>query len=203
MSDPDPQLFTRLHIFARLLEDFGPRLGLIGPRDVPDLWERHVLDSLRGLPCLRPKDREVADVGSGAGLPGIPLALASPDRRFTLVEANRRRAGFLELAIERLRLANTNVLVTRVEESELPVDACVARALASPMDTWRMCSRLLKQGGHVLYYAGRSWNLDIQAALGHAGVHAQVCREAERAGEGHIVSMSRLVSESKGGDRDP
>jgi 16S rRNA (guanine527-N7)-methyltransferase len=178
-------------------------LGLVGPRDVPDLWERHVLDSLRGLPCLRSKDREVADVGSGAGLPGIPLAMASPDRRFTLVEANRRRAGFLELAIERLGLPNTNVLVSRVEESELHVDACLARAFGSPIDTWRMCSGLLKRGGHVLYYAGRSWNLDIQAALGHVGVHAHVCREAERAGEGHIVSMSRSVTDRGGGGRDP
>jgi 16S rRNA (guanine527-N7)-methyltransferase len=189
--DLSPDLERSLRLYARLLEQFGPRLGLIGPTDVTDLWDRHVVDSLRGLPCLRPDDRDVADVGSGAGLPGIPLALASPDRQFILVEANRRRAGFLELALENLRLTNAKVLVSRVEEAELEVDACLARAFAPPVETWIQCSRLLNRRGHVLYYAGRSWNLDIRATLGRAGVEARVCRPAERPAEGHIVSMSR------------
>jgi 16S rRNA (guanine527-N7)-methyltransferase len=149
------------------------------------------MDSLRALPCFRPADRTLMDVGSGAGLPGIPLALASPDRQFLLLEPHRRRAGFLELAVDELRLENTKVLVSRVEDVDIRVDACVVRAFAPPLEAWHRCARLLNPRGHLLYYAGRSWNLDIQARLRQAGLTPSVCSPPEHGGGGQVVSISR------------
>ena len=182
---------ARLRSYAGLLEEFAPPLGLIAPGDMADLWHRHILDSLRGLPCLRNADREIVDVGSGAGLPGVPLAVACPDRHFVLLDSNRRRGGFLELVVERLGLSNANVVVRRIEEADLRADVCLARAFAPLLETWNACSRLLNPQGKVLYYAGRSLNLDIQAPLGQAGAAIDVCRPAERPGEGSILSISR------------
>ncbi len=191
-----PNVEGRLRSYAGLLEEFAAPLGLIAPGDMADLWDRHIMDSLRGLACLRKADREMVDVGSGAGLPGIPLAVACPERYFVLLEPNRRRAGFLELAVERLGLSNANVLVRRIGEADLRVDVCLARAFAPLLATWNACSRLLNPQGQVLYYAGRSLNLDIQAAVGQAGAAIDVCRPAERPEEGPILSISRSAAGS-------
>ena len=195
MARPNSREDDRFRAYEALLAEFGPPLGLISPADVSNLWERHIQDSLRGLGCLLGTDRLVLDVGSGAGLPGIPLALASPGRNFLLLEASHRRAGFLELAVERLGLSNTKVLVSRVEDADVEVDACLARAFAPPIEAWKACSRLLNGQGHVLYYAGRSWNPDIQARLGQAGAATRICRVDEGAMQGPIVSMTRMSVE--------
>src|SRR6266568_5080588 len=120
-----PAVENRLRDYAGLLERFAPTLGLLGPGDVADLWERHILDSLRGLRCIEPTDADIADVGSGGGLPGIPIAIALPDRKVFLIESNRRRAGFLELSLDQLELTNAKVLIERVENIDLRVDVCL------------------------------------------------------------------------------
>jgi 16S rRNA (guanine527-N7)-methyltransferase len=107
------------------------------------------------------------DLGSGAGLPGIVLACALPDRRFRLVEPRRRAAAFLELAVERLALANVEILLARAEDLEDPADVVSARAFA-PLDrAWAAAWRLLGSGGRLVYFAGegmrdpaaRAWSI--------------------------------------------
>jgi 16S rRNA (guanine527-N7)-methyltransferase len=97
------------------------------------------------------------DVGSGAGLPGIPLAIARDDCTLVLIEGRSRRAAFLELAKETLGLSNTQVVHGRAEEYAWRGRVAVARAVADPQKAWQMCRPLLERGGFLVYFAGRSW----------------------------------------------
>ena len=95
-----PDAVSRLRAFHGVLEERAVPLGAISVGDRERLWERHIGDSLRAISCLGWDDRVVADLGSGAGLPGIPLAIAQPHRRYVLIERNQKRAGFLGLLVE-------------------------------------------------------------------------------------------------------
>ncbi|HJP67233.1 MAG TPA: 16S rRNA (guanine(527)-N(7))-methyltransferase RsmG [Actinomycetota bacterium] len=186
-SPPEPQL----RLFADLLRTYGARLGLLGPRELDDVWERHVRDSLRGLDCLEPDDELLVDLGSGAGLPGVPIAAASPTRRVVLLEPNERRVAFLEMAVERLELHNASVLAGRTDTVSLKADVCLARAFAPPLRAWEQASRLLKDRGRLIYYAGRSWNHSMEQDLERAEALPRICQDARFAWQGPIVSVSR------------
>jgi 16S rRNA (guanine527-N7)-methyltransferase len=184
-----PGQIERLRLYTGLLEDFGPRTGLTGPDEGPQLWERHVLDSLRATACLSDVAPPVVDLGSGAGLPGIPLAIAFPGLAFVLVEPQRRRVAFLELAVERLELGNVTVEGSPVERVQIEAGACLARAFAPPAKAWLAAARLLNPGGFLLYYAGRSWSLSDETQLSEAGAVGQICAEATFPWQGPIVSI--------------
>lgn len=115
--------------FARLLATVAVERGLIGPREAPRLWTRHLLNSAAVSEWI-PAGVEVTDIGSGAGLPGLPLALARPDLRITLVEPMARRARFLEEVVAAL---GVDVVVRRARAEELAAagtDVVIARAVA-------------------------------------------------------------------------
>jgi 16S rRNA (guanine527-N7)-methyltransferase len=127
----------------RVLTDvLAEQIGLaLGPNEGPRLWERHVLDSLVPLDVVY-NCRLVADVGSGAGLPGLPLAIACPWVRFTLVEPRRLRAAWLREATDRLGLTNVDVAGTTWEGApRRRYDAVTARAVATPEDTLALLAR--------------------------------------------------------------
>lgn len=142
--------------FARLLLETALPRGFIGAGDAGRLEERHIADSLRAVPPLADA-AHVYDLGSGAGIPGIPLAIAMPRATFILVEPARRRAAFLELAVERLGLRNAVVAMKRVADLREASGACVARALAPLERTWTLAERLLRPGGRLVYFAGRGF----------------------------------------------
>jgi 16S rRNA (guanine527-N7)-methyltransferase len=181
----------RLREFHGILKNKAVPLGAVSVGDRGRLWERHIADSLRALACLRSEDRMVADLGSGAGLPGIPLAIAQPHRRYLLVERNQRRAGFLELAVEELRLENVTVEARPIEEiGGDRADACVARALAGPLESWRLALRVLRPTGCLLYYAGRSWDGNAVRAAAGDGLYERVCAKGGFDWQGPIVMMT-------------
>jgi 16S rRNA (guanine527-N7)-methyltransferase len=126
---------------------------------------RHIVDSLRAVPVL--DDAEAtADLGSGGGLPGIPVAIARPDVRVRLLDARHRRVGFLELVCARLGLENASPVRTRIEEATIePWDACFARALAPLPRAWDLATRLLRPGGRLIYFAGADPDLAALAEL--------------------------------------
>jgi 16S rRNA (guanine527-N7)-methyltransferase len=188
----------RLSLFVELLRSYGPRLGLLGPGDLEHLWERHIEDSLRAQGCLRPADRVMVDLGSGAGLPGVPLAVANPARQFVLLEPNRRRVAFLEMVVDRLGLVNASVLADRTDSASVRGDACLARAFAPPPRAWKEAARLLNDGGRLIYYAGRSWNHSVEIALERVGALPEICQDARFAWQGPIVSISRHPRSSRG-----
>ena len=141
---------------TRLATD-GVTRGLIGPREVPRLWERHVLNSAAVADAVPPGAR-VVDVGSGAGLPGIPLALARPDLRLTLVEPMARRVEFLEEVVAELG-APWRVVRGRAEERSVraavgSVDVVTARAVAALPRLVAWCRGLLRPGAQLVALVG-------------------------------------------------
>lgn len=139
------------------LADTGVRHGLIGPRERPRLWERHILNCA-AVAELIPEGVRVADVGSGAGLPGLVLAIARPDLQVTLVEPLLRRVTWLETVLEDLRLDNVHVVRSRAEQlwDQLEVDAVTNRAVARLEDLARWSLPLLRPGGTMLALKGSS-----------------------------------------------
>jgi 16S rRNA (guanine527-N7)-methyltransferase len=149
-----PEAAAGLRQYADLLAGDGVVRGLIGPRETGRLWSRHVANCAV-LEELVPEGAVVADVGSGAGLPGLPLALVRPDVRVVLVEPLLRRATFLSEAVETLGLAGrVEVVRGRAEEQKLEVDVVTARAVA-PLDRlagWTL--PLTRVGGVLLALKG-------------------------------------------------
>jgi len=150
----EPEQAEALLSFERLLLDRAVPLGLMARGDAPAVRERHILDSLRAVLALESSDVDAYDLGSGSGLPGIVVAIAMPSLRVGLVEARSRRAGFLELAVERLELANVAVLAKPADQLEVAVDVCFARALAPLPEAWKLARDLLRPGGRLVYFAG-------------------------------------------------
>jgi 16S rRNA (guanine527-N7)-methyltransferase len=144
----------RLQVYRDLLADRAVSLGLVAETDRDRLWERHIEDCVRATVTFRDEDRVAYDLGSGAGLPGIVLACALPDRRFRLVEPRRRAAAFLELAIERLSLENAEVLIARAKDLSEQADVVTARAFAPLERAWSAAFPLLRSGGRLVYFAG-------------------------------------------------
>jgi 16S rRNA (guanine527-N7)-methyltransferase len=136
------RLFT-----ARLAND-SETFGLLGPRELPRIWSRHVINS--GLLAeLVPDGTKVVDVGSGAGLPGIPMAIAQPNAHFTLVEPMERRSSWLEEVIKDLGLGNVAVVRARAEEvTESDFDFATARAVAALDKLLRLLTPLIRFSEH-------------------------------------------------------
>lgn len=129
-------------------------LGLLGPREMPKLWTRHILNSAVVAELLEAGDT-VADVGSGAGLPGIPMAIARPDVHFTLIEPMERRSGWLQQQVDELGLTNVTVLRARAEEvTDRKFSVVTARAVSALPKLLRLTVPLLKGGGRVLALKG-------------------------------------------------
>jgi 16S rRNA (guanine527-N7)-methyltransferase len=141
--------------YAELLASAGVERGLIGPREVDRLWDRHLLNCA-ALAELLPASGVVADLGSGAGLPGLVLALLRPDLRFVLIDATRRRVEFLDEAIAELALPAVETRWSRAEElnGQLRVDAVVARAVAQLERLVPWAAPLLARPGEILASKG-------------------------------------------------
>ena len=150
--------------FEALLRERAVPLGFVAEGDAGRIRERHLLDCLRASAAVRSEDRTAADLGSGAGLPGIPVAIACPDLAVRLVEVRPKRVGFLELVVERLSLRNVEVVQGRSEDQTGPFDLCFARAYASPEDSWRQAEPLLGPGGRLVYFAGERTAVAVPGA---------------------------------------
>jgi 16S rRNA (guanine527-N7)-methyltransferase len=172
--DPDPavvaQVFApgRLEVlqrYAALLASDGVQRGLIGPREVPRLWDRHLVNCGLLAPLV-PEGARVADLGSGAGLPGLVLALSRPDLEVTLIEPMARRTAFLSEACEALDAHNVTVVRGRAEDWTGPArfEVVTARALAplAKLLSWAM--PLVAPGGILLAMKGTTAQEEIAAA---------------------------------------
>jgi 16S rRNA (guanine527-N7)-methyltransferase len=184
---------------ARLASE-GVVRGLIGPREVPRLWQRHVLNSAAVAEAV-PSGARVVDVGSGAGLPGIPLGLARPDLQLTLVEPMARRVEFLEEAVAELE-APWRVVRGRAEERSVvsavgPVDVVTARAVAAlpRLVTW--CRGLLRPGTQLVALVGARAVAELPAmtpeleAAGMRDIHPRAVGAALGDAATTVVVMTR------------
>ncbi|ONI67810.1 16S rRNA (guanine(527)-N(7))-methyltransferase RsmG [Kribbella sp. ALI-6-A] len=161
-----PRAAGRLEVYAELLATEGTLRGLIGPREVPRLWDRHLLNCAV-LERLVPEEATVADIGTGAGLPGIVLALVRPDLQVSLVEPLLRRTTFLEEAVEKLGLDNAEVVRGRAEDLRgTTYDVVTSRAVAPLGKLAGWCLPLLDEGGLMLAMKGESAEDELAGAEG-------------------------------------
>ena len=142
----DAAAIERLLDYVDLLARWNAAYNLTAVRDPAEMVTRHLVDSLAIIPHLA--GATLADLGSGAGLPGIPLAIAAPEREILLVDSNGKKARFLREAVRKLGLARTRVAESRVERVEGTFDCITARAFAS-------LGEMLRWGGHLLAREGR------------------------------------------------
>jgi 16S rRNA (guanine527-N7)-methyltransferase len=149
----DPSQASRLMRFEELLVDRAIPLGVVSRSDTIRIRERHILDSLRAAPVVQ-GDELAADLGSGAGLPGVVVAIALPRLRMLLVERRPRRAAILELMVEELDVPNATVFAGLVVELPERVDVALARAFAPPDEAWAQARGVLRPGGRLVYFAG-------------------------------------------------
>jgi 16S rRNA (guanine527-N7)-methyltransferase len=179
--------------YLELLSKWNKAYNLTAVRDPGDMVSRHLLDSLSVLPRLR--GRRVADVGSGPGLPGIPLAIADPDLQVTLLDSNGKKTRFATHAVGRLGLDNVTVVKSRVEDyaDEVGFDTVISRAFSSLADFARLAGHLCTTGGRLLAMKGRlhenelaalpgDWRIAETRALGVPGV----------LGQRHLVVLERV-----------
>ncbi|EGQ75550.1 16S rRNA (guanine(527)-N(7))-methyltransferase RsmG [Actinomyces sp. oral taxon 448] len=149
--------------FAEMLTAEGEMRGVIGPRELPRLWSRHIVNSAALAPFL-PARGAVADVGSGAGFPGIVIALLRPDLEVMLIESMERRIEWLDDVVAELDLDNVILRHARAEEVKDRFDAVAARAVANLTKLVRLTAPLLRPGGSLLALKGARAEAEVEAA---------------------------------------
>ena len=179
--------------FAQVLATRGVEQGLIGPHEVPRLWDRHLLNCAVVAELLGDRCQTLVDIGSGAGLPGIVLAMVRPDIEITLLEPMERRCRFLAECVAELGLANASVLRGRAEDVVMRADVATARAVA-PLDRLaELAISVVKPGGMVLAIKGRTAGDELKKArpvLRRIGARSA---EVVRAGQGKVIPATTVV----------
>lgn len=188
--------WPRVARYAEYLAEQGEERGLIGPREVPRLWSRHIVNSA-AVAAFLPASGAVADVGSGAGLPGAVLAAMRPDLEFYLIEPMQRRADWLREVSEWVPLPNAAVHQARAEDVRGPaVDVVTARAVA-PLErlaSWSL--PLLRVGGRLVLLKGRSAADEVAGAsadLTRLGVGEVQVHAVDLLGSGDVTYVVEAV----------
>jgi len=177
--------------FTEHLARWGEELGLIGPLEPPRLWSRHVINSVLVAPLLRPG--RVGDVGSGAGLPGLVLAIARPDVDPVLIEPMERRVDWLSAEADRLGLENVTVLRARAEEApQETLDQVTARAVTALSKLIPITAPLLRPGGEMIFMKGERVGEEITAAQKVIRKHRLSSPEVLILGEGIAPESTRV-----------
>jgi 16S rRNA (guanine527-N7)-methyltransferase len=177
--------------FTLALAEQGEERGLIGPLEVPRLWTRHILNSAIAAPLFR---GEVADVGSGAGLPGIVLAIARPDVSWTLIEPMERRVAWLDEQVATLGLSNVTVVRGRAEEVGLSArfDMVTARAVSALRTLLPWTAPLVRNGGELALLKGANAENEISAAQKQIRKFLLSDVRVETLGEGVLAETTRV-----------
>ena len=179
-----PERQAEIHAFADFLTNAGIERGLIGPREGERIWDRHIFNCLP-VTKLLPQGASLFDIGSGAGLPGIVVALARPDLRVTLIEPLERRVEFLKEATAGLDI---EVIRGRAQDVKKSADFVTARAVAPLEKLKKMSWHMVKTGGALLAMKGES------AAAEMEGMKNAILHEIELEG----IGLGRIVELRKG-----
>ena len=184
-----PQRLDEIAAYAHFLTTAGIERGLIGPREGERIWERHIFNCLP-VTKLLPQGASLFDIGSGAGLPGIVIALARPDLSVTLIEPLERRVSFLTEAVEGLNLTinNMEVIRGRAQDVKKSADFVTARAVAPLEKLKKMSWHMVKTGGSLLAMKGESASAEME------GVKGATLHEITLEG----IELGRIVAIKKG-----
>jgi 16S rRNA (guanine527-N7)-methyltransferase len=190
--------------FASDLADEGELRGLIGPLELPRLWTRHILNSAVVAEVIRAGAR-VADVGSGAGLPGLVLAIARPDAHFVLIEPMERRTDWLSHEVEKLGLSNVTVLRSRAEDAvgHGPFDQVTARAVSALRTLIPLCAPLVTPGGELILMKGARVHDEIGAAARQIRQHSLSNIDVIELGGGLVPEATRVFRATVGATLSP
>ncbi|GLU47000.1 16S rRNA (guanine(527)-N(7))-methyltransferase RsmG [Nocardiopsis ansamitocini] len=180
--------------YADLLADAGVQRGLIGPREVPRLWERHLMNCAV-IEELLPKGADVVDIGSGAGLPGLVLGILRPDLSVTLLEPLLRRTVFLQECVDLLNLENVTVRRGRAEEVKKVVraDFVTARAVAPLPRLAGWALPLLRKGGSLLALKGEQAEAELEAARADLSKQRPCVADVIWVGRGKVDPATTVV----------
>jgi len=179
--------------FTSALAEHGEERGLIGPLELPRLWTRHILNCALVAPLLVPG--RVGDVGSGAGLPGLVLAIARADVSFTLIEPMERRVVWLDEQVRALGLENVEVVRARAEElrPKHPFDQVTARAVSALRKLLPLTAPLVKPGGELVLLKGANAQAEIEAAIRELRKYRVRNPEVLVLGEGVLAEVTRVI----------
>ncbi len=157
----DEDKLEQLLGFIKLIEKWNKAYNLTAIRDREQMARLHILDSLAIVPHIEGK--RIIDIGTGAGLPGIPLAICLPEIGFTLLDSNAKKTRFVQQAVLELKLKNVEVLHSRVEDyyPETPYDAVLTRAFADLSDIVKLTAHLLAGDGVLLAMKGQSMDAEL------------------------------------------
>ena len=145
--------FSKLDQFAQILIEDGVKLGLIGPREVDRIWDRHILNCA-AISELITDGQSIIDIGSGAGLPGLVLAILNPQSKVTLIEPMQRRCDFLTNTVKKLDLKNVSILKDRAENAAIQAQVVTSRAVAPLNKLLEWSLPLVLKNGKVLAIKG-------------------------------------------------
>jgi 16S rRNA (guanine527-N7)-methyltransferase len=178
--------------FTANLAQYGEELGLIGPLELPRLWSRHILNCGIVAPLLHGR---VGDVGSGAGLPGLVLAIARPDVEFVLIEPMERRTAWLNDQVAELGLTNVTVVRDRAEDvrRDVLLDQVTARAVSALKKLIPMTAPLVRPGGELVLMKGAGAAAEIDAASKQIRAFKLHNVEVLTLGEGILDEVTRVV----------
>jgi 16S rRNA (guanine527-N7)-methyltransferase len=178
--------------FTANLAQYGEELGLIGPLELPRLWSRHILNCGIVAPLLHGR---VGDVGSGAGLPGLVLAIARPDVEFVLIEPMERRTAWLNDQVAELGLTNVTVVRDRAEDvrRDVLLDQVTARAVSALKKLIPMTAPLVRPGGELVLMKGAGAAAEIEAAAKQIRAFKLHNVEVITLGEGLLDEVTRVV----------
>lgn len=178
--------------FTANLAQYGEELGLIGPLELPRLWSRHILNCGIVAPLLNGR---VGDVGSGAGLPGLVLAIARPDVEFVLIEPMERRTAWLNDQVAALDLKNVTVVRDRAEDvrRDVLLDQVTARAVSALKKLIPMTAPLVRPGGELVLMKGAGAAAEIDAAAKQIRAFKLHNVEVLTLGEGILDEVTRVV----------
>ncbi|WP_193597417.1 16S rRNA (guanine(527)-N(7))-methyltransferase RsmG [Microbacterium sp. YJN-G] len=175
--------------FTAALAAGGELRGLIGPLELPRLWTRHILNSAIVAPLFH---GSVADIGSGAGLPGLVLAIARPDVQWTLVEPMERRVTWLTEQKDALGLDNVAIMRARAEDVGLEFDVVTARAVSALRTLIPITAPLVKDGGELVFLKGHNVPAEIEAAQKVLRKHEVTEVSVEVLGENVLADTTRV-----------
>ena len=178
--------------FTEALGEHGEERGLIGPLEPPRLWSRHVLNSAVIAPLFRGR---IGDVGSGAGLPGLVLAIARPDVEWVLIEPMERRVAWLAEQVESLGLDNVEIVRARAEDwrGGPTLDAVTARAVSALRTLVPLTAPLVRNGGELVLLKGASAANEIEAAEKQLRRFRVTGARVEIVGEGLLEEPTRVI----------
>ena len=158
------ETFSRLGAYGDLLIKWNKTINLVSPKTLDELWERHLLDSLQLVDLIPDTIRELADIGSGGGLPGLVIAIARPEMQVTLIERDSRKCAFLTQAAIILGLSNVKVLNQPIENIKSRHHLVTARALAALDELLALAAPILWEDAICLFPKGENFASEIEDA---------------------------------------